>query len=307
MIAKDWPERMWIEDAKGFYYCAPLAMEGGVEYIRADLAALNESAAGQVSGLAESGAVDYHAPQREQIPALSADLIVDGYEVNAYCDNCELEMPFDLRGMEIICRGCSSILITFAPCESKLTGDQIREYLKHKSDRRAAPSAAHAAPAEQELTVSKEKLCDWWTALHSEDGEEWKRVRKELGEVAANYRREGHSALRVSDGKLEKFDPHPAASPNPQARWVPVSEGVMIDEPAMACPCGHNFVELFPANTKETAWWIGCKPCSRRDPIGPGNHIKVKGTRSDAVREWNRTKASPDAAQDGDAGNMGEM
>ncbi len=45
--------------------------------------------------------------------------------------------------------------------------------------------------------------------------------------------------------------------------------------------CGNDFIEIFG---KDPKWWVGCKPCSKRD-IGI-DHLTAK-TRIDAVHKWN--------------------
>ncbi len=57
------------------------------------------------------------------------------------------------------------------------------------------------------------------------------------------------------------------------------------------CPlCGNDFIEILGSDPK---WWVGCKPCSKRDD-GP-EHMTAM-TRGEAVKKWN-AYASPDAAR----------
>jgi hypothetical protein len=72
-------------------------------------------------------------------------LEVDGYpDVRAWCRTCEGAQAFNVCGMELVCTGCASILISFHPKER--TAEEVREFLKRKSDRRpaSAPSASVA-------------------------------------------------------------------------------------------------------------------------------------------------------------------
>lgn len=58
--------------------------------------------------------------------------------------------------------------------------------------------------------------------------------------------------------------------------------------PCLPCPvCGNDFIELFGSN--ERGWWVGCKPCSKRD--GGPEHFKT-GTRAAAIKKWNAYAAS---------------
>jgi hypothetical protein len=62
--------------------------------------------------------------------------------------------------------------------------------------------------------------------------------------------------------------------------------------------CGNTFIECFGHDGARfgEGWWVGCKPCSKRD--GGKAHFHTH-TRAEGVEKWNA--ANPDSTSDAGA------